>query len=99
MRVYIAGRITGLPYEGVKVKFEKAEAACRFNNWSPFNPVKHVNQKASHEDAMKILLPHLLDCHAILLLDDYAQSEGAQIEASLARYVGKTIIYQDDLEQ
>ena len=99
MRVYIAGRISGLNYDEVKNKFLRAEALCRAENWNPVNPTKHVNQKASNEDAMKVCIPLLMDCQAILLLKDYMYSEGAQIEAQIARYTGKTIIYEDDLEQ
>jgi len=99
MRVYIAGRVTGLPHEEVKKKFEKAEDLVRLNNWTPVNPTKHVTYKSSPEDAMRVCIPLLMDCQAILLLSDFMYSEGAQIEAQLARYVGKSIIYEDDLMQ
>jgi hypothetical protein len=46
---------------------------------------------------MKICLPLMLECDAILLLSDWMFSEGAQIEAQLARYVGLHIINEDDL--
>jgi hypothetical protein len=97
MKVYIAGRVTGLPLEDVKRKFEKAEALARANNWNPVNPIRHVTCKAPPRQAMKTCIPLLLDCDAILLLTDFVFSEGAQIEAQIARYVGIEIINEDDL--
>jgi len=97
MRVYIAGRVTGLPYDQVTAKFERAEALLRASNHNPVNPLKHVNGLASPLEAMKICLPLLLDCEAILLLNDYDRSEGAIIEYTLALYVGLHIIDEDEL--
>jgi hypothetical protein len=97
MRIYIAGRVTGLPYEEVKNKFAKAEALITASNYTPVNPLRHVNFKARPKDAMRVLMPILMDCDAILLLNDFMFSEGAQIEAQLARYAGLHIINEDDL--
>lgn len=97
MRTYIAGRVTGLPYENVKKKFKAAEDLLRANKFHPVNPLLYVNQLAKPADAMKILVPILMSCDAILLLNDWEWSEGAQIEAQLARYAGKQIIDEDDL--
>lgn len=97
MRIYIAGRVTGLPYEEVKGKFARAEMLVTASNHKPVNPLKHVNCKANAKEAMKICLPLLLECDAILLLNCFMFSEGAQIEAQLARYAGLHIINEDDL--
>jgi hypothetical protein len=97
MKIYIAGRVTGLPYESVVIKFEKAEQLLLTCSHQPVSPIKHVVPAADPCEAMKICLPLLLDCDAILLLNDYPFSEGAQIEAQLARYAGKHIINEDDL--
>jgi len=97
MRVYIAGRVTGLPVDQVTRKFQAAEAMCRASNFNPVNPLHHVNIKAGKAEAMKILLPILCECDAILLLNDWEFSEGAQIEAQLARYNGICIMNEDDL--
>lgn len=97
MRVYIAGRVTGLPHDQAEAKFKRAETLLRASNFIPVNPLKHANQKCSYREAMKVLLPIMLDCDALLLLNDWMFSEGAQIEAQLARYVGLDIINEDDL--
>ena len=98
MKIYIAGRVTGLPYDNVKAKFKAAEEAMLARDWTPVNPLNHVNSRASPEEAMRILLPLLLDCKAILLLNDSKYSEGAQIEAMLARYCHKIILNEEDFD-
>jgi hypothetical protein len=97
MRVYIAGRVTGLPHDQVANKFQRAEVLLRASNHIPVNPLKHVNCKADQCTAMKVLIPIMLGCEAILLLNDWEFSEGAKIEVQLARYVGMHIIDEDDL--
>jgi hypothetical protein len=98
MRIYIAGRVTGLPYEEVKAKFDRAEMLIIDQGHTVVNPTKHVRPEASKSEAMGILLPILCkECDAILLLDDWMFSEGAQIEAQTARYCEKHIINEDDL--
>jgi hypothetical protein len=99
MRIYIAGRVTGLNYDDVKAKFGRAENSIRAVSYNPVNPLKYVNALASAKDAMKICIPLLMECDAILLLPDWEFSEGAQIEAQIARYVGITLLTEDDLTQ
>jgi hypothetical protein len=97
MRVYIAGRVSGLPYETVQAKFKAAENLLRASNFNPVSPLDHVNCKASRREAMKKLMPIMLDCDAVLLLDDWQWSEGAQIEAQMAKYADIKMIFEEDL--
>lgn len=97
MNVYIAGRVSGLPEESVKAKFKAAENLLRASNFNPVSPLSYVNFKTSKREAMKKLIPIMLDCNGILLLDDWQYSEGAQIEAMTARYAELQIIYEEDL--
>lgn len=97
MKIYIAGRVTGLPYESVKMKFEAAEKLLRESNFNAVNPLKIVGQKTGTREAMKKLLPVMLDCEAILLLADWEWSEGAKIELQLAKYAGLKVIFEEYL--
>ncbi len=98
MKVYIAGAVSGQPREETERKFEAAEELLKSRNYVVMNPLKVVlNPDCSLRAAMKRLLPALLSCDAILLLRDWRFSEGAQIEASLARYAGMRILNEEDL--
>jgi len=96
MKVFISGRVTGLPYDQVKKKFTTAETVILNAGHEPLNPLDHVPEGTTPRDAMKILLPLLCECDAIYLLHDWEFSEGAQIEAQLARYIGLHIINDTD---
>jgi len=67
------------------------------SGFNPVNPMKIVTQKADNREAMKKLIPVMLDSNAILLLADWEWSEGAKIEAATARYAGLKVIYEEDL--
>lgn len=97
MRVFISGRVSGLPYDQVQKKFAGAEALLKAEGHDTVNPLDQVPPGTGSGAAMKILVPLLLDCDAIYLLADWEFSEGAQIEAQLARYAGISIINEDDL--
>lgn len=97
MKVYIAGAISGQDPDVVEKKFAKAVQFLKSKNFAVLNPMKIVgNPHCSSRTAMKILIPLLLQCDAIYLLTDWKFSEGAQIEASLARYTGMKIMHEED---
>lgn len=97
MKVYIAGAISGHDPDLVHKKFDKATQFLKSRNFAVLNPMKIVNDPhCSSRTAMKILIPLLLQCDAICLLSDWKFSEGAQIEASLARYTGMKIMHEED---
>lgn len=95
--VFISGPVTGLPRESVIRKFEHGERLLMLNTYNFINPLKHVPEKATQTEAMRILLPKLLKCDAILLLNGYEFSEGSRIEEMLAVYCGLHRYTEDDL--
>jgi len=99
MRVFISGRVTGLPRQEAERNFQRAEDLLYLNTFDPVNPLKFVPEDASNKQAMKILLPILCDCDAILLLNDHKFSEGSHIEKKTAQYCGLRFFYEEDLTQ
>lgn len=96
-KIYIAGKVTGQPRANTEVNFARGFRLLLAKGYEPITPLDHVSHLASSAEAMKTLVPLLLDCDGILLLNDWKFSEGAKIEEMIARYAGKKIINEEDL--
>ena len=96
-KIYIAGKVTGQPRANTEVNFARGFRLLLAKGYEPVTPLDYVSHLASEGEAMKTLVPLLLDCDGILLLDDWKFSEGAKIEMMLARYAGKMILYEEQL--
>ena len=94
-RIYIAGKVTGLPAAEVRSKFKQAEDHLRSRGWAVTNPVAIIPQGMEWKDAMRICLYHLVGCDAIYLLSDWGSSEGAILEKKLAEFLKFEILCQD----
>ena len=96
-RIYISGRISGLPYEEARAKFDAAEIYLLTHGWVDIaNPMRCKIFKRKDEWAwqMGACLMMLLRCEAIYMLRDWNDSRGARIEHAVARELGIEIIYQ-----
>ncbi len=90
MRIYISGKITGLPIEEVKEKFKKASKEVASSGHWPVNPleISPFEESKSWIDYMADDIKELLSCDAIYLLKDWNQSKGARIEFVIAKELG-----------
>lgn len=96
MKIYIAGKITGLQKEEYTAKFEKVENALRLAGWDPMNPCSfNIPDFATPEQALKVCIPILEKCQAIYMLSDWRDSLGAILEHSTARHNRIDIYYQE----
>lgn len=85
-RVYISGKISGLPISEVIHKFQVACAKIKRFGLEPANPLDNgLPWDAEWADQMGKDISILLRCDAIYLLPDYSDSEGAKIELAVAR--------------
>ena len=95
-KVYISGKISGLPFGETKTKFDAAETELLKQGYEVVNPINNgipINAPWELHVAMDIVL--LVGCHAIYMLPDWAYSKGATLEKNIAELTGKTIIYQE----
>ena len=88
-KIYIAGKVTGLPQDEVSIKFANAENDLEQKGFNPVNPIHVVcNVNATWQEAMKKCIAALMDCDAVFVLPDALQSKGAKLELKLARKMG-----------
>ena len=103
MKIYISGKITGLPLEEAQALFQAAEDAIisseMFNLTSkaiPINPMKiEHNHGQSWEEYMREDIYALLGCDAIYMLNNWGESRGARLEYAIAKEIGLVISFEE----
>lgn len=89
MKIYICGRISGLPLEEAYQKFDETEKKLKYE--FPYaqivNPMKLPhNHDKSWESYMRECLRHLLDCTNIYCIPEGLElSKGATLERHIAK--------------
>lgn len=91
-RIYIAGKVTGIPYQQAKANFQNAKIILEATGWEVINPLEHIEQHEDWDKAMRIAITQMLTCDAIYLLRNYKQSEGAMLEAMIAAKIQMEVI-------
>lgn len=93
-KIYIAGKVTGLPEKPTAEKFAKASQAIKDNNMDAINPIEVVNDPTTQWDAaMKLCVAALLTCDAVFALLCFDDSRGAKVEIWLAMNLAIPIFY------
>lgn len=98
-RIYISGKITGIPYPESYANFERAENEVNaMPSCTAVNPMKleHIHDN-KWESFMAEDLKELLKCHAIYLLTNWGTSRGARCEYALAKELGLLIMFEKPL--
>lgn len=96
-KIYIAGKISGLPFKETAIKFAEAYAQIQSMKFEPVNPIEIVQDAmvidnkllsvAGDEiwkEAMKICIKKLIECDGIILLPDWKESRGAFLEYKIS---------------
>lgn len=95
MKVYISGKITGLPIEEVEGNFYNVQNRLEEAGFKVVNPLNNglsINDKWEHH--MKADIKLLMECNTIYLLSNWKESRGATIERNLAVSLGYDVIEQ-----
>ena len=94
MKIYIAGKISGLNRSNVIQKFEAAQKSLSKKGHQVFIPcVLPAYEEVSHEDYLHICYAIIDVCDAVYMLSDWQQSEGARLEYEYAIEKKKQIFF------
>jgi hypothetical protein len=95
MKIYISGKITGLPFPEVAAKFQSAEELLEELDLVPVNPLYNgLTNEHSWDEHMVKDIEMLLGCDGILMLDNWETSDGAMIERYIAEKKGMDIWHE-----
>jgi hypothetical protein len=98
--IYIAGKVTGLPFPKVKTKFKAAQKALEEMGFEVLNPIEIVNDPLCDWNvAMRICIANLMLADAIYMLPCCNNSPGAKLEIALAANVKIPVFkYMDEID-
>ena len=94
MRIYVAGKITGVPLNNAPA-FAAETARLRQYGHEVVNPIE-VNAGFEHQGwlaCMKRDLAELVTCDSVVMLEGWERSRGATIEHDLATKLGMLVFY------
>lgn len=98
-RIYISGKVTGIPDADVREKFTDA---CEFLNSIGFEAVNPVESglpsTATWEQHMVKDIELLFGCDAIYMMADWVDSKGASIEYDIAKRLGMPMFFDNDVQ-
>lgn len=98
MKIYISGKITGLPLQEVKERFASAQALLEEIGFETVNPLKKgLPESATWEQHMVKDIELLLQCDAIYMMDNWVDSTGASIEYDVAMRTGKDVWFESNV--
>ncbi|TAN18807.1 MAG: DUF4406 domain-containing protein [Chitinophagaceae bacterium] len=96
-RIYIAGKVTGEYYRTAWAKFFTAQRYLESQGYVVINPLQLCDEKFTWEQAMTTCIPAMMECGAIYLLPDWQFSQGAVLEAQIAKKLGLEIINSEKI--
>lgn len=97
MKVYIAGKITGLPKDEIFKKFYESGNRLKKDGHTVMSPaVLVLNEGFEHSDYMHICYSMIDVCDTVYMQKDWQKSRGARMELRYAEINGKPVVYEDD---
>jgi nucleoside 2-deoxyribosyltransferase len=95
MRVYISGKISGLPFPKVKTRFQEMQDFLEELGFEVVNPIKNgLTESHTWEQHIARDVELLLPCDAIYMFDGWQDSVGACIEYDIAMRTGKDVWFE-----
>ena len=91
-KVFISGKVSGLPYLVAYGNFSNAERTLAAMGCEVVNPMKICKQDWSWLRCMIKCLWVIFFCKKVYQLPDWKDSRGARIECRWAKFLGKRIV-------
>lgn len=91
-KIYIVGKVSGLPYKETFKKFLDIEEMLKKLGQEVVNPMRIVCRGTDWQSAMRLCIPALYGCNAIYTLPDWIDSRGANVEYFNANVMGFKLI-------
>lgn len=99
-KIYISGKITGLPLDITKRKFDLMEERLKAQGLEVENPFNNeLPSGSTWEQYMLSGIKKLFTCDAILMQDGWQTSKGACIEYDIANRLGLVVIFETTMKQ
>lgn len=95
MRIYISGKVTGIPIGVARERFAKAQSFLEDVGFDVVNPMRNglpTSEPWERHIAKDIEL--LLPCDAVYMLDGWRLSRGARIEYDIAVETDKYVLFE-----
>jgi len=100
MKIYISGKITGLPLSEVRQCFDAAAAFLNEIGFEAVNPLNNgLKESACWKDHMAAGIRMLLDCEAIYMMDNWMDSQGASIEYDIANRLNMDVWFESKIQR
>ena len=97
MKVYVAGKVKGLPENQIFTKFNSSVRTLKEGGHAVMSPaVLVLNGGFGHEDYMHVCYAMIDVCDAVFMQRDWRNSKGARMEREYATDHRKRIIYEDE---
>ncbi len=97
MKIYIAGKISGLTKEQYSKNFNEVENLLEALGLVPVSPLSNgLPEDVPWHEHMLADIALLFECEGIYLQKNWTQSKGARIEYQIAKETGKTILHEED---
>ena len=95
-RIYISGKISGLPIEQATYNFAESAKICEREGKKPINPMSFKHFRRNFWIGYMVIdIIMLLTCSEIYLQSDWLESKGARIEYKVAKFFRKKINRKD----
>lgn len=96
MKIYISLPITGHDIEEVEARCIFAKAVLEKKGHTPVSPLDvSTDPDASYAEHMGRDISALLECDAVVFLDEWSSSKGYRLEYTAAKIYGKKMIFEN----